>query len=226
MLVSRMGVGRMGLGLAGIVALSLLAAPPAAGQDRECLADMKMPEVGQWAEYQGVMNKKDPYTMRYAVVGAEERGGTSMKWLELRMIGPKADKNMVYQILTPGNPAEVDQAQEIIFKPGDKQAMKMPPMMMKMIRGQLKKNSVLGNLCEGITLAGEESVTVPAGTFTAQRYHDAKHDSDVWVVPSRPFFMVKSKGKDFELSLTSSGDGAKSSITETPQEMPGLGSSK
>jgi hypothetical protein len=38
--------------------------------------------------------------------------------------------------------------------------------------------------------------------------------------------MIKSKGKDFELSLTSAGDGAKSSITETPQEMPGLGPSK
>jgi hypothetical protein len=45
-------------------------------------------------------------------------------------------------------------------------------------------------------------------------------------VPDLPFFMVKAKGKDFELSLASSGDGAKSSITETPQEMPGFGPSK
>jgi hypothetical protein len=34
--------------------------------------------------------------------------------------------------------------------------------------------------------------------------------------------MVKAKGKDFELSLVSSGDDAESSITETPQEMPGM----
>ena len=45
------------------------------GQGKECLADLKMPAVGQWAEYQGVMSKKDPYTMRYAVVGSEERDG-------------------------------------------------------------------------------------------------------------------------------------------------------
>ncbi len=212
--------------VAGILSLTLFATSPAAGQGQECLAGMKMPDVGQWAEYQGVMNKKDPYTMRYAVVGAEERGGKSMKWLELRMVGEKKDRNMVYQVLTPGNPAEMDQAQEIIFKPGDKQAMRMSAMMMKMIRGQLQKNSVLGNLCEGVSVAGEESVTVPAGTFTALRYHNDKHGADTWVVPDRPFFMVKSKGKDFELSLTSSGDGAKSSITETPQEMPGLGRSK
>jgi hypothetical protein len=98
--------------------------------------------------------------------------------------------------------------------------------MMKMIRGQLEKNSVLGNMCEGVSLAGEESVTVPAGTFKALRYHNSKYASDTWVVPDQPFFMVKAKGKDFELSLTSSGQGAKSSIAETPQEMPGFGPSK
>jgi hypothetical protein len=193
--------------------LFLFAAPPAAGQGQECLAGMKMPDVGQWAEYQGIMNKKDPYTMRYAVVGAEDREGKSLKWLELKMVGDTKDKNMVYQMLTPGTPAEMDQVQEVIFKPGDRPAMKMNAMMMKMIRGQLSKNSVLGNLCEGVSVAGEESVTVPAGTFKALRYHNSKYDSDTWVVPDQPFFMVKAKGKDFELSLASSGDGAKSSIT-------------
>ena len=211
--------------VAGILSLSLLAAPPAAGQGQECLAGMKMPDVGQWAEYQGIMNKK-PYTMRYAVVGAEDREGKSLKWLELKMVGDTKDKNMVYQMLTPGTPAEMDQVQEVIFKTGDRPAMKMNAMMMKMIRGQLSKNSVLGNMCEGVSLAGEESVTVPAGTFKALRYHNSKYESDTWVVPDQPFFMVKSTGKDFELSLTSSGEGAKSSITEPPQEMPGFGPPK
>ena len=205
--------------LSGLV---LTAAAPAVQAQNDCLADIKMPEVGQWAEYTGTMNK-DPYTLRYAVVGAEEREGKSLKWLELKMVGKKKDQNMVYQVLTPGNPAEMDQAEEIIMKPGDKQAVRMNGMMLKMLRGQLKKNSILANLCEGITPAGEESVTVPAGTFKAIRYHDSKHNADTWVVPDRPFVMVKSKGKDFELSLASSGDGAKSSITETPQEMPGMG---
>ena len=210
---------------ARVFALALLAAPSAAAQENECLADLKMPEVGQWAEYTGTM-KKDPYTLRYAVVGAEEREGKSMRWLELKMAGKKKDQNMIYQVLTPGNPAEMDMAQEIVFKPGDKPAMKMNGMMLKMIRGQLEKSSALADLCEGVTLMGEESVTVPAGTFTALRDHDAQHEADTWVVPDRPFILVKSKGKDFELSLASSGDGAESSITETPQEMPGMGPPK
>jgi hypothetical protein len=209
-----------------MLSLSLLGVSTAAGQGQECLAGMKMPDVGQWAEYQGVMNQKDPYTLRYAVVGAEKREGKPMKWLELSMVGEKKGQNMVYQVLTPGNPAEMDQAQEIVFKTGDKPAMKLNPMMMKMLQGQLGKNSVLGNMCEGVSLAGKESVTVPAGTFKALRYHNDKYGSDAWVVPDQPFVMVKSKGKDFEMSLVSSGKGAQSSITETPQDMPGLGPAK
>jgi hypothetical protein len=208
--------------ISGIFSLSLLAAPPAAGQSQDCLAGLTMPDVGQWAEYQGLMNNK-PYNVRYAVIGAEEREGKPMKWLEFRMVGEDSSKNLVYQILTPGNPAEMDQAQEVIFKSGTKQAMKMSGMMMKMIRGQLQKNSFLGNVCEGVTVAGEESVTVPAGTFTAVRYHNSKYEGDTWMVPDLPFYMVKTKGKKLELNRTASGGGAKSSITETPQEMPGLG---
>ena len=198
----------------------LLAATVTAVQaQNECLADLKMPAVGQWARYTGTM-KNDPYTLRYAVVGAEEREGKAMKWLELTMGKSEQDQAMVYQVLTPGNPAEMGRAEEIVFKPAGKPAMKMNGAMLKMILGQLEKNSVLSSLCEGVAPTGEESVTVPAGTFTAIRYHDSKHDADTWVVPDRPFVMVKSKGKDFELNLAESGEGATSAITETPQQMP------
>ena len=198
----------------------LLAATATAVQaQNECLADLKMPAVGQWARYTGTM-KNDPYTLRYAVVGAEEREGKAMKWLELTMGKSEQDQEMVYQVLTPGNPAEMGRAEEIVFKPAGKPAMKMNGAMLKMILGQLEKNSVLSSLCEGVAPTGEESVTVPAGTFTAIRYHDSKHDADTWVVPDRPFVMVKSKGKDFELNLAESGDGATSAITETPRQMP------
>ena len=198
----------------------LLAATATAVQaQNECLADLKMPAVGQWARYTGTM-KNDPYTLRYAVVGAEEREGKAMKWLELTMGKSEQDQEMVYQVLTPGNPAEMGRAEEIVFKPAGKPAMKMNGAMLKMILGQLEKNSVLSSLCEGVAPTGEESVTVPAGTFTAIRYHDSKHDADTWVVPDRPVVMVKSKGKDFELNLAESGDGATSAITETPRQMP------
>ncbi len=210
--------------VAGIVSLSLAAASNAGAQGEDCLAGITMPEVGQWAQYQGMLNG-DPHLIRYAVVGSEEREGKRMKWLELRLENQnKKDKTIVYQVLTPGSPAELDQAEAVVLKPGDKPAMKMNTMMLKMLRGQLNKHSILAMICDGVAPAGEESVTVPAGTFKSLKYHSTKYNSDTWVVPSRPFFLVKSVGKDFEMSLTSSGDGAKSSITETPQEMGGPGS--
>jgi hypothetical protein len=206
------------------LALALL--PAAAAAQNECLKEFRMPGVGAWAEYKGMFRTDQPETWRYAVVGSETRGGKELKWLELKMTGQKSDKNMVYQMLTPGTPAEFGQVQEVIFKQGDKPAMKMNSMMVGMARGQLQKSSALSNLCEGVEQAGEETVEVPAGSFKTTRLHNTKYESDAWVSPKVPFYMVKMKGKDYEMSLTGMGEGAKSSITETPQDMPGMGEPK
>jgi hypothetical protein len=157
--------------------------------------------------------------MRYAVIGEESREGAPMKWLEMRMAGGK--DTSVYQMLTPGNPGEMDKIEEVVFKTGDRPAMKMSGAMISMIRGQMGKNSALANLCEGVSLVGEESVTVPAGTFSATHFHNEKHNSDAWMVKNQPFYLVKSVGKNHEIALASSGDGATSSISEEPQEMMG-----
>jgi hypothetical protein len=188
----------------------------------DCLKDLKWPAVGKWAEYNTTFDNK-PGKLRYAVIGTEKREGVEMRWIEMKMTGENKDKDLTYQMLLAGQPHEVGQAHEVIFKPGDKQAMKMSGMMLKMIRGQMEKNSMLSNLCEGVTLVGEESVTVPAGTFKAMHFHNAKHETDSWASPSVPFVMVKSEGKKHKMELAATGDGAKSSITETPTEMPGLG---
>ena len=206
------------------IALALVPATAAAQND--CLKDFKMPAVGSWAEYTGTARSDKAETWRYAVVGSETREGKELKWLELRMTGEKPDKSMVYQMLTPGTPAEFGQVQEVIFKQGDKPAMKMNSMMVGMARGQLQKNSALSNLCEGVEPAGEETVEVPAGSFKTTKLHNSKYESDAWVSTKVPFYMVKMTGKDYDLQLAGMGDGAKSSITETPQEMPGMGEPK
>src|SRR5262245_38856446 len=100
-------------------------ATPAAAQN-ECLKDYRMPAVGRWAEYQATFNGKAT-TMRYAVVSEESRDGTPMKWLEMRMVGGK--DTSVYQMLTPGNPGEMDKIQEVVFKTDGRPAMKMSGAM-------------------------------------------------------------------------------------------------
>jgi hypothetical protein len=200
----------------------LLAAAPAA-RAQDCLEQIKFPEVGRWAEYRALYNGKDPYTVRYAVIGSEKRDGADLKWVELRMVGQDKDKTFTYQVLVPGSPSEMAKVQEIIVKAGDKPAMKMNGMMMNMIRGQLDKQNFLADVCKEVSLVGNEKVTVPAGRFQARHYHSAKYGSDSWVASSVPFALVKSVGKNYQLELAVHGRGAKSSITEQPQEMPGMG---
>jgi len=199
--------------------------PAAAASQNDCLKDFKMPGVGAWAEYSEQFKDREPGTFRYAVVGSEEREGKPMKWLELRMTSGKPDTT-VYQMLTPGNPAEFDQVEEVIMKPGKRPAMKMNTAMTGMMRGQMKKSSALSNLCEGVEPAGEETIEVPAGSFKTIRMHNSKYNSDAWVSPKVPFYMVKMKGEDYEMSLLQTGNGAESSIKETPQEMPSMGPAK
>ena len=204
--------------------LLLVAAPGARAQ--ECLEQVTFTAVGSWAEYKALYNGKDPYTVRYAVIGAENRGGADLKWLELRMVGAKKDQNFIYQMLVPGSAAELGNVQELILKTGDKPPMKMNDMMMSMIRGQMQKQSFLSDVCKGVTLVGKEKVTVPAGKFEALHFHSDQYGSDSWVAPQVPFSLVKSVGKTYQMELTVHGKGAKSSFTEQPQEMPGLAAPK
>ena len=207
---------------APVLSIAVLLSAASAGRAQEtCLEQMRFPEVGRWAEYQALYNKKDPYTIRYAVVGGEKRAGKDLMWLELRVTGEKKDGNMVYQMLVPGSVAEIGQVEEIIMKTGEKPAMKMDGMMLDMIRGQMEKQSFLNDACKDVTLVGAEPLTVPAGKFQTQHFRSARYNSDTWLTADIPFAMVKSVGKDHEMTLTSHGDGAKSSITEVPQGMGG-----
>ena len=94
-------------------------------------------------------------------------------------------------------------------------------MMLNMIRGKMQEQSFLSEACKDATLVGPESVTVPAGKFDSQHFHSSKYNSDSWFVAGIPFAMVKTTGKDFQVELAAHGNGAKLSITETPQSMGG-----
>lgn len=204
-----------------LACLAALATPARA--QNNCLDHVKFPGVGRWAEYKAIYNKKDPYTIRYAVVGAEKREGKSLDWVELRMTGKDKDRNMIYQMLVPGSLVQMGQVQEIVFKPGDKPAMKMNGMMLQMIRDQMEKQNFYSEICKDMTLVGREKITVPAGDFETLHFQSVKYNTHSWLSPGAPFAMVKSVGADHQMELAAHGEGAKSSITEQPQEMPGMG---
>ena len=202
--------------------LALLSLASPGWAQANCLDQIKFPEQGRWAEYKALY-KDDPYTVRYAVVGSEARGGKKLQWVEMRMTGDKTDRNMIYQMLVPNSLTELGEVQEIVFKPGDQPAMKMSGAMVNMIRGQLEQQSFYSKICKGVILVGKEKVTVPAGGFEALHFRSAEPAADSWVSAGVPFSLVKSSGKDYQVELAAQGSGAKSSIIEKPQEMGGMG---
>src|SRR5215204_3313193 len=78
-----------------------------ANSQENCIDEIKVPAVGGWAEYKAVFKNKEPYTMRYAVIGEESREGKPLKWLEVRTEGNKKDGDIVYQTLVPGSASKL-----------------------------------------------------------------------------------------------------------------------
>jgi hypothetical protein len=232
-----------------VYAAGLLAAVavPARAQD-VCTQFRPTPAVGSWAEYQTSRDGQALRT-RIAVVGQEKRDGKDAIWFESTMETPRG--RMISEMLVPSYPFEPGSVIETVVKRGDQPAMKLPAGMMGMMRGGQGQQTPSapgqgaagrggmgrGNgrgmgrgagasnrlqQCRSLTVVGQESVTVPAGTFKTTHLRSANDSTHVWVSREVPFGMVKSQTGGITAELSGMGNGAKKSITETPTEMPGM----
>lgn len=205
--------------LLALTALTVAAAPLAA-QDASCAAKgPKLPAAGGWAEYQ-----TDSGSIRIAYLGHETAG----ERIEMSMTRPPRGNRpggpMVMQVVVPGFPYEMSDAQEVVMQMGDQPPMKMGAQMLGMMRGRMPNASQINaEQCARLTKVGEESVTVPAGTFRTTHWRDAERNTDVWVAQNVPFGMVKVVNEGRTVVLAGQGTGATSKITGTPMEMgPGM----
>jgi hypothetical protein len=190
------------------------AASPAAAQ----CPHLNVPSAGSWASYHS-----DDGTMRMAILGNETRDGKSMLRMELSRTSK--DGPMIMQLLVPGYPYEMTDIHDLVMKAQGRPAMRMNDQMLAMMRSRMPKD-VMAEACsaQNMTRVGEESVTVPAGTFQTTHYRNAESGNDVWLSTAVPFGLVKNhSGNGGDIVLTGTGTDAKSQITETPQEMPGMG---
>lgn len=221
----------------GFVALALALgvgglARPAAGQaatDKERICGQlqnRTPPVGSWASYTWTGGRTNGTTMRMAVVGQEPQDGKTYYWYEVTIADPgRANDKMILQMLVAG--LGTGSVRSIVMKSGQQPAMKMPPQMIQMVNSSPGMNMAadLARQCQGMEVVGWEQVSVPGGQFRALHMRNAASGmvSEVWVQPDLAFAMVKSVLKDGgAMELGGQGTGAKSSITETPQEMPGM----
>ena len=182
--------------------------------------------VGSWAGYNWTGGRSNGSTMRMAVVGTEPHEGTTYYWYELTIADPsRPNDKMIMQMLVPG--LGKGNVRSIVMKSGQEPAMKMPPQMIQMVNSSPGMNMAadLARECQQMDVVGWEQITVPGGELRALHMRNPRSEmvSEVWVQPDVQFSMVKAVLKDGGvMELTGQGMGAKSSITETPQQMPGI----
>lgn len=216
----------MGVMLAATIGLNSVGTLSAQSASDVCRA-LSDVSVGQWVEYRFSPGPEGgPMTMYSAIVGTEDVEGKEYYWHESKMVAKQG--TMIMQMLVPGYPFDVDQIQRSVMKMGDQPAMEVPDRMLGMMRNQgLGEDPVKDAVekCEELREVGRESVTVPAGTFQTLhlKYDEDNVSVDMWVTPDVPFGIVKGTLPDGqEIVLVDHGTGAESSITETPQRMPGM----
>ena len=182
--------------------------------------------VGAWATYNSTGGQLNGATMRTAVVGKESHEGTTYFWYEVTIADPKRPQgNMILQMLVPGLGAKAADVRTVVMKSGNQPAMRLPAQMLQMMNSAPGMNMAadLARQCQEMEVVGWELVTVPGGRFRAlhMRHPRPTLVSEVWVQPDLQFGMVKGTLKDGGVvELAAQGTDAKSSITETPLDMP------
>lgn len=211
-----------------VVAACTCLVAPALAQESASLAELCSQvgdvRVGQWAEYQ--MSGGDQQgvdRMRLAIIGTQQVAGAKAWWIEVKMSGKQG--GMITQVLASGYPYETDDIHEMVMKAGDQPAMKLPKQALGMMRGRMAPTPAVGGAdrCAKAKVVGVESVKVPAGEFEALHIEPVDAKSHVWASGKVPFGMLRVLADDFELTLLGHGGDAKSSISETPMSMPGMG---
>lgn len=182
--------------------------------------------VGQWAEYR-MTAPEGTMDMRFAIVGKEAANGKDHYWHEMKMSSPQGI--MISQVLVPGFPYDQSDIEAMVMKAGDQPAMKLPTSMLSMMQQRTRNpGSSMGDAlkqCKEAQIVGRETIEVPAGTMATVHFRTtAGGQGEGWVSTDVPFGLVKLiwEGRG-EMVLLKYGKDAKSSITETPMDMPGMG---
>ncbi len=169
------------------------------------------PIVGSGAQYEfDSPGKGGKMTMEIDVVGKESSGGKDGFWLETTMSGtPMGDMIMKMLLVSDGASATVE---KMIMQAATSPPMDMTPQMGR-AAGQTKQNVDIRNNAEKV---GSESVTTPAGTFTADHYRMKDSSGDFWLSDKiSPYGLIKGQGKEFNMVLTKVITDAKDKITGT-----------
>jgi hypothetical protein len=169
------------------------------------------PVVGSGGQYEMTTEKGAKMVMEIAIVGKESVGGKDAYWFEMTMSNTPMGQ-MVTKTLTVVDGTDTVVSRMIMQMP-NRPPMEMPTQMSK--TSAQKQPADIRDRAEDL---GSESITTPAGTFTAEHYKMKDGSGDAWVAPKAgPYGLVKFQGKDTSMVLTKVITDAKDKITGTPQ---------
>jgi hypothetical protein len=168
------------------------------------------PVVGSGGEYEMITEKGTKMVMEIAIVGKESVGGKDGYWFETTFSDASMGR-MVHKTLTVVDGTDTV-ISRMIMQMGNRPPMEMPTSMMK--SSAQKQSADIRERAEDV---GSESITTPAGTFTAEHYKMKDGSGDAWVAAKAgPYGLVKFQGKDTTMVLTKVITDAKDKITGTP----------
>jgi hypothetical protein len=169
------------------------------------------PVVGSGGEYEMTTDKGTKMVMEIAIVGKESVAGKDGYWFEMTMSNsPMGQMVMKSLTVVDGTDTVVSR---MIMQMGTRPPMEMPTQMNK--ASAQKQPADIRDRADDV---GSETVTTPAGTFTAEHYRMKDGTGDAWVAPKAgPYGLVKFQGKDSTMVLTRVITDAKDKISGTPQ---------
>jgi hypothetical protein len=215
----------LGLGLLA-APLSAQAPTPAGDKQQICtrLENRTLP-LGTWATYRWTGGQSDGSTLRLAIVGTEARGDTTFSWYEATIDDPQRPASrLIVQLLVQGAHLGGN-IRSVVMKTGSQPAMRMPPDVARMMN-TVPGTNLAGEIareCADMQVVGWEQLAGPQGAVRTLHLRHVQTGMDVWIEPDLSFGLVKAVMRDgTTLLLTGQGSGAKSSIAETPRDMPGF----
>jgi hypothetical protein len=204
--------------MVGMFAAVALATPLAAqmfGPRVPTLSGIWHPVVGAGAVYETTRDGKKS-EMEITVVGKEDVDGKTAYWMEMAIADPRTPQPMYVKNLISVNDAGITSMRVVMQMPGG------DPMEMDSgtnPKGRGMNQEVAVNLAEKAEIAGTESITVPAGTFSCTHYRMKDGTGDAWVSDKvSPWGLVKSQSKDSSTVLAKVIADAKDHITGTPRK--------
>jgi hypothetical protein len=201
-------------GIAALVFCELALAATAGAQMRgggpPQFAGVFNPVIGAGAAYE-VQTKDGAKNMEMAIVGKDTVDGKDAYWWEMAITDQKMGGEMVFKSLLVMDGSNTHSSKTIMQFPG------RPPMEMPAGMARGDRSKVPADARTDSEDLGSESITVPAGTFTAEHFRSKNGGGDSWISKGAgPYGLVKHESKDSTMVLTKVYTNYKDKITGTP----------